>query len=310
MSESKFINNSIDILSSSNNLFHFPKELDYKKMSNYLTNYSQSLSRGAFDQTVMNTFAFGSGSRGSSLGVSNSSGGGNITVVSPLTALYEAIRKTPFHTETNGIFSKRTHHASPSTEEFILDISCGESISGFLTSHNRVFIAGEMDSTTGMYTCVDLSMIKEKEGSCVVRQVAVGSSLFCIVTENGTVWTSMNRSERLQRLYFEKSQHDRTVDLSVKIKYVSCGLSHIMALSENNEVYAAGFTSYGCSGANTGSHGSYSQYRNGVKVDIPLVPGDEVRDVYAAYYRTLIVSKMGYIYTTGWGVYHQQVGVL
>jgi len=249
-------------------------------MSNYHTNfYFMSTAAEMMNQSSA-SFAFGSGSRNTSLGLIESSSTNtyhqSVHKVTPLTPLVSRLE----------------------SEERIEEISCGETISAFLTDRMRVFIAGDSrhseNSIQHFIIEVDTSAIKDEEKYALIRQVCVaGESLF-IITESGNVWvkyfTQNEENTSLKRMNYGNNE---------KIQYVSTGISHTMALSTSKNLYASGYSSYGSFGDGMESTYGVVNRTDSKQVVINMFPGETIRDVYAAYYRTLVTSSEGNLYVTG-----------
>ncbi|EFC41088.1 hypothetical protein NAEGRDRAFT_80830 [Naegleria gruberi] len=313
-------------------------------MSNYHTNFYQHHIKTLLNETdresiyrpCRTTLLYGSGNKNISLGipmeeVTSSSGsgsqeyGGYVKRVLPCSCLIYKMRgvKPQRYNDYENVYGATMDY----DDEFIQDISCGESSSCFLTSKGRVFTSAnsethdaskvptficlsysdtKVNTNDGMVVELNLEEVKKGEEDLMsqqegyvfgIQQVCVLSTHLCILTKMGLVF-KLSSSDNWTLLEFKKKNE------LARIKYITSGLSHLMALSEDGELFAASqYDTYGaCGSGNMASTATFETYQP----HIPLERGDSILDVYAAYYRTLVVTKFGKLYVTGWGVFCQQ----
>ncbi|EFC36347.1 predicted protein [Naegleria gruberi] len=185
----------------------------------------------------------------------------------------------------------------PDHDDIVLSVTNSDSIVIFLMKSGKVLLLGRGSFVIGNPNYDDgedpdklhelnTEKLREMDKSPFKQLCATNSVLYAVM-ESGRLF-SINDVWKEEKFGQEEALH---------FEYVGTGLSHMMAITNNHEVYGTGSDAYGCLGGCGGGK---------IKFEYVLDEDDHILDVYPAYYRTLVVTANGKLLTTGWGVYSQQ----
>ena len=130
-------------------------------------------------------------------------------------------------------------------EEIIIDITCGNNFTYFLSNKNKVYLCGYnilKNEKVFIAKRIQFSFEKEK-----IIQIKIGEKFCLILTGLGNVY-SFGEGEKgqLGQLINKGNNYEPKQVINIRnIKLISCGYNHCFAIGKNNIIFSWGCNEYG-----------------------------------------------------------------
>lgn len=168
-------------------------------------------------------------------------------------------------------------------DEKIINISCGNNFTYFLSNKNKIYLCGYNLLTKEKYFSpkrVKLSFEKE-----IISQIETGEKLCLFLTKMGNVYI-IGEGES-SKLGFENKNLDTNEEhiepkqvMNIRnIQSISCGYNHCFAVSKNNIVFCWGFNDRGQLGINNINEIQKSQ-KNIIYIPRKVVLSNEIKNIF------------------------------
>ena len=160
-------------------------------------------------------------------------------------------------------------------EEKIINITCGNNFTFFLSNNNKVYLCGYNLLTKEKYFSpkrIKFSFEKEK-----ISRIEVGFKFCLILTGWGNVYSygEVENGELGHEINYEKTNDPKLVLNIRNIRLISCGYRHCLAIGKNNIVFCWGSNENGQLGLNINS-----KNKNIINIPNKLNINNEITNIF------------------------------
>ena len=202
-------------------------------------------------------------------------------------------------TELIGTNYSNSNFKWTSTNEDVATVNENGIVTGISDGYTTIYAYHE---TTGMYAMAVINVAKDFANP----QIETGKGFTTILKSNGTVWTiGNNASGQLGNGSTDNSKVpvqvkiDEDTNLENIVKIAS-GTDHVIALANDGKVYAWGSNGYGQLGQNNTESSNYAKIVLGTDGVSYL---NNIVDISASAWGTVVLDKNGNVYVWGHGTY-------